>query len=230
MTDFIARMAARAVGEAPVAQPRLPALFEDPGSDSTSALAVAEDEVVAPAPRSAPGESGRPVRMPLFEPTATYGPVVDGSAVAANPVRLPPRRQARSVAQPAPEPRRAAKPQTPVLDASVDVGGEVGEQPQPTVANPVEGLIEVLDPPNPAVAAAAASPAPAAPAILTAAAIRSSRSAPAPDQPTVHIRIGRLEVRANLHDEAPARPQQREPAGEDALSLSDYLRGERGGP
>ncbi|MFL5936730.1 MAG: 2-oxoglutarate dehydrogenase, E2 component, dihydrolipoamide succinyltransferase, partial [Gaiellaceae bacterium] len=56
MSDFVARVAARAVGAAPAAQPRVPAVFEPPAAAST--LDVAEHEIAAAAPRArAPREA-----------------------------------------------------------------------------------------------------------------------------------------------------------------------------
>jgi hypothetical protein len=46
------------------------------------------------------------------------------------------------------------------------------------------------------------------------------------DAAVVRVHIGRLDVRANLHD-APKRPPSREQTRPEGLSLSDYLRGRR---
>ena len=50
MSDFLGRIAARAVGEAPVARPRSHSLFEDDGLAAPGALEVADEEVLAVAP------------------------------------------------------------------------------------------------------------------------------------------------------------------------------------
>jgi hypothetical protein len=63
----------------------------------------------------------------------------------------------------------------------------------------------------------------AMPVPAPAAATASAREEP----PPVRVHIGRLEVRANLH-EPPRREPRPEPREPEGLSLSDYLRGRRG--
>jgi hypothetical protein len=53
-------------------------------------------------------------------------------------------------------------------------------------------------------------------------------TAPAEQPPTVQVRIGRLEVRANLQEaQRPQRAPRERAAAPQNLSLSDYLRGRR---
>ncbi|HEX4385907.1 MAG TPA: hypothetical protein VH083_23280 [Myxococcales bacterium] len=84
----------------------------------------------------------------------------------------------------------------------------------------------------PTILAAAAEASPAAPALHASPAIRVSSpaaqpaTAPAAEEPEIHVHIGRIEVRAS--SPAPAPAPRRPPL---ALSLEQYLeRGKRRGP
>ena len=201
MSNFLGRMAARAVGSTAVAQPRLPALFEPGG------LEVAESTTVARAPR------------PASVPRAT--------ASETERKRAPEIRAEREqVARPevATQTRKAARAATPAAPPAL---ATVTPAPGPAPTEPSEPD----SPPSlaEAIASLTKQPVPATPALHgarrdappTPAATAAVRDQP----PPVRVHIGRLEVRANLESPAPP-PRPAEPAPQ-GLSLSDYLRGKR---
>jgi hypothetical protein len=207
VSDFVSRMAARLVGDAVVAQPRLRGLFE--ADDPAAALEVVDEEVVARSSREAAAAvlpSAVPANAP---PAASPGsempspPSVAASRVEALPAAAPPehvRPPATATAVPQADPRPAPPP---VADSDQEPA-----PPHVTVfAVPASPLLPALVP-----APEAAAPTP-------------ELSEPEELQP-VRVHIGRLEVRASLEEQARPRraPEERPTAG---LSLADYLRGER---
>jgi hypothetical protein len=221
MTDFLARLAARAVGEEDaVARPRLPARFEAAAPPASGAeLPIVEDDVAADPGRATDRQEA--VDRPTSSETPPAGtehagepprPVSPNEEVPSRPdARRPPD---RTRVDPDALVARAAAP--PPARRTPDVTGDP-RAPAVTPATPAA----------PVVPAAAARPAP----FEVAAPPMRSASPPLDDtSPTVRIHIGRLEVRANLVDPAPPRSRARDQddAREPArLSLSDYLRGER---
>jgi hypothetical protein len=211
VSDFLGRIAARAVGEAALAQPRLPALFEQAGSAETFGPGIVDEEVVVPA--SAREVQAGGARHPALETrprearephrTADVTHERENHVLASVPT--------------ASEPQIAESPK-PSDTLSLGVG-EAPPLPPPPVPS--------ASPERPSVAASAAV-VPAAPAIRGVRLPEPSTPAGVPEeQPAVRVHIGRLEVRANLQDAAPRpqpRPAESRPQG---LSLSDYLRGKR---
>ena len=216
MSDFIARIAARAVGEAPAAHPRLPSAFEDAGRHGEAGLEVVEAEVPAerpPSPAHAPRATAAgdaPAPPPAEDPgvaprepgrrepaaPATHEPVTPG-----RPERVP-----AAARRPEPEP-----PPT-------ETAGAVAAAPEPVPATP--------DPAPAAVPAAAA----AVPRIAHATAPARAEATVAPvEPPPVRIHIARLEVRANLQHPPPSKQRTRDDEQPPELSLADYLRGRRVG-
>lgn len=207
MSDFIARVAARAVGERAAVSPRVPAL-----EAAAPGLEVIDEEVVVPAgdrtlagapaplsPAQLPTRFAAP-RPPLPLESATTPHPSDARFDQPSPEPEPPPRPARRVNDPARE--RTTQPAAP-----------------PRTRHERRALAEVALPspmPRPALrmfssAAARAVPAPVA--------------APA-EPPAVRVHIGRLEVRANLHEQ-PQRTERAPAPRPSELSLSDYLRGRR---
>jgi hypothetical protein len=212
MSGFLARVAARAVGLATAAQPRLRARFEE-AVQADLGLEVIEAEVAATpgAPRRTPSEPEPAVARPRRRPAA--GTPAPPPAVA--PVRAEaPTPPLPSVVHPAAELDEPAS--TGPDGASVDESGE-------RVATPAAAVLPVGAPSPQAVTAAPArraapaSPPPVAPALLSAA---------RPEPPAVSVHIGRLEVRANLQQPSPQR-MRRESTPTQELSLADYLGGRR---
>jgi hypothetical protein len=234
VSDFLSRVAARAVGRPPLAAPRLPALFEEPGAaDAGAGLEVVEEEFVASAGTALRGDDAR----------AASG------VAAASPLERDARGRAREVDEPALRPG--------ALPAAAPGSAETGTRPVEPVAVPVTVPAHVTPereprepappasvsrehpeapPPVPATEAALPGRAPAVVAVPSPRAPEPGAAATAPtaaaaraEQPsTVQIRIGRLEVRANLQEaQRPQRSSRERAAAPPSLSLSDYLRGRR---
>jgi len=207
MSDFVSRVAARAVGRAAVARPRLPALFEPGGAGA--GLEVVE-EVVAPRPRTL-------VRPAEFSPQPSASP-------AAGP-KPPVSRRSRAAEAPAP----TAAPERPSpavrRDDNPAATRQRSESRDDTIVEQltaVEDATVLVAAAAPAATVAAGPAAPAKQAVLPEA--QPPRSAAT--SPPVRVHIGRLEVRANLQEPPrPQRPAERPRSQE--LSLGDYLRGRR---
>ena len=212
MSDFVSRVAARAVGRAAVARPRLQALFEPAGP--VAGLELVEETV---APRAHANAQSAP-------------------AVAGKPPPPPRDREAPPpVTPPRPVPGRA--PHEPGVRRDTVV---VGDPANGDAA--AEQVVEIVAAERAPVTAAAASlSAATVPPVVTPAALAAAVARAAPAEPpaaafpapteSAHVRvhIGRLEVRANLSE---PRPPQRPPgrARPEELSLGDYLRGRRSRP
>lgn len=200
MSDFLSRIAARAVGRAAVTQPRLPALFEetDPGDAGLDvsgahgfvtqlvhteaaprATAQARDASAQPSRRAVPSSPLLPVRTP---PSPDFPP--PASEAPENGVRGAPVVPAQEA-----DPAEAEQPAAPTRPAAA-----IGVPPLPM---PIES--------TPATSAAPSAD---------------------DEPPVVRVHIGRLEVRANLQP-APQQPPRRAQPERRELSLGDYLRGAR---
>jgi hypothetical protein len=197
MSDFVGRIAARAVGDAVLAQPRVRGLFEDQSAPGAG-FEVLDEEISAPArPQPAP-------KAPV--------PTAEGSMVPAPPPEAPaPRtRHARTRA-----PEERLTPARPQRSEARAVSPEPPQSTEPARERRSEPAapVTVVESVAPAVRAGVALPPPPAPAVRV-------------EPPVVRVHIGRLEVRANVHE--PAREESR--AGEpqpQGLTLSEYLRGRR---
>ena len=210
MSDFVGRIAARAVGDAVLAQPRVRGLFEDE-SAAGAGLVVIDEEVPAPArPQPAP-------EAPV--------PTAEGSTVPAPPAEAPAPRagdaRSRAPAETRP-PARVQRGETPVAPPRLPHPAEPAHEQRHEPAAPV-AVVESTGPERvtatpavmPAVRARAALPPPVPPA-------PGMRAEP----PVVRVHIGRLEVRANVHEPLREAPRAAEPKPQ-ALTLADYLRGKR---
>ena len=220
MSDFLSRVAARAVGEAPVAQPRLPALFERAGFAAEPGLEVVEEEIVAPAASSA----GRELRT-------GPEPLPSGDRTAAPAAETRSRRSAQSTASPSPtSPRDSGEPSKRNDALSLERSGAAGQSA--AAASPARVPAVSASPgPEPvrttATSVAVAVPARrAAPLAVPAPAVAHAAANVPHDEPPVRVHIGRLEVRANLQ-EAPRTERRREEREPEGLALSDYLRGRK---
>jgi len=213
VSDFVGRMAARAVGISVVAQPRIPGIFEQQAADEPASIAVIDAENVAPRPSQREAAPSTPATPPpdASAREATSEPRDDATA--------PPLERLAS-----PSPAEGLRPSYPVPDH--EGRDEHAALPRPQ-ARPRTQPGERAST-RPAVAARPAPP--AVPALALAAPSASSRPAAAlqAEPPAVRVHIGRLEVRANVQ-EPPREPRRREVANAEGLSLSDYLRGKRGG-
>lgn len=227
MSDFLTRLAQRSIGAAPLIAPRLPSLFapaEEPNGNvaDTAAAAAAGSAALVPATpqsqaagRTAPalGESPADIHSPqrsaAAEAANASAPAArgDGTPHHVESTRVPPVSAAQEnaqVAPPLPAPvvsRLAVPPETPATR---------GERDTPAAAP------EPWAPLLPQYEAKAESTAPFS-AVTVPLADAGARTAP-----TVHITIGRVEVRANIPASPPA-PRPRA-ASQPTLSLGDYLK------
>jgi len=221
MSDFLSRVAARAVGRAPAAQPRLPALFDpSPGAELELVGEGTPERTAVPAP---PTDPRRRSSLAAAGPTDPGSPVERRPAPAAIPA---------AATQDADLPDATAKRPPSAVETRIpdERDRAVGPPPErePAAIVPAPRSAE----PVPAQAAVAAEP--ASPAALEAGshgAVSSPATAVGDPSPSMRVHIGRLEVRANLQPAAPmppAAPQRRRPDQPQGLSLTDYLRGKRG--
>ena len=216
MSAFLTRLAARAVGQAAIAQPRLPSLFEA-ASEPSHSLDVIDDEVavgpeaavtrsVAPAPANSPaGDRTARAVSPVAASRAAAEAIRDVASQRTEPARRqdaignPGRRRARTVVadHAATEEQAIASDTSPVAHRSLIVPAEPLSVARPVASRSADE------------------------------ATRSARPS-GPEPPAVRVHIGRLEIRANLPESAPARRPARQ-VREDSrsISLADYLRGAR---
>lgn len=210
MSDFIGRVAARAVGERAAASPRVPSLFEAAGPGPGAALEVIDEEVVPPAPaRASPGAPAAP-----SQPGASPAPA---AASAPMPSETPAVSGETDVLPPS---KRGA-------EASPRKNGE--RTPEPAATTPASAPRRTQSEERAPAAAAIAAPVltPALPVVARAPAHAVPMpAAAAAEPPAVRVHIGRLEVRAHLQEQ-PRRPERPPVAKPQELSLSDYLRGRR---
>jgi hypothetical protein len=218
MSAFLARLAARAVGQVPVAQPRVPSLFE---AASPHAVEVTDDEV-AVGPQSATARSTAPTSA--VSPTDNAMSTTVASAASSRT----PAQAIRDPAMQGMEPVRSGQRQ--------DAAARPGPRPPRTVVSdqvaPEDGPGAL--PSDPAPVPRTSLFVPAGP-LSTATPVASHsvneviRTSSAPEPPAVRVHIGRLEIRANLPEAAPVRPPARQVREESSsvLSLADYLRGAR---
>ncbi|CAM5610463.1 putative protein OS=Rhodanobacter lindaniclasticus OX=75310 GN=B1991_13775 PE=4 SV=1 [Rhodanobacter lindaniclasticus] len=238
MSDFLDRLAARAIGSETMLAPRLPSLFEPL---QRAPLLSSVDDVAAPSRRAAaPERHTVPVAEPL-RPSQAVTPLPPASPCAAS---LECAAAPMQTVATAPAPPPASLPSPAVAATRVVEWAEVSPSrtSRPTEAAPVTPRQVRVAPehietaPAPARGALVPDPAPvfaasratAAPARYTAAA-RHAQAAQiaqtashhvAASEPIVHVSIGRLEVRA-----APAAvPAPRRRDGPQPSSLDDYLR------
>ena len=204
MSDFLGRIAARAVGQATVAQPRVRALFAElePAS-AESRLEVVKTE--APTAAAVPHGVRETPRTEF--PARTSSPE---SEFAAR-VRSQPRPSIANLAEPVARSdalRRSDDPparfEAEIADAA-PIDADIGRQ---TPAEAVTAALPIL--------AVPASPAPPE-------AVSVAREEP---PPVVRVHIGRLEVRANVQEPRSPAAHRESPRPQE-LSLADYLRGRR---
>jgi hypothetical protein len=201
MSDFLSRLAARAVGEAPRVRPAAaPDVAAPPGD---AAREAASEAPAARATPTAPAVRSEPPEVPA-EPTVPFVP------------------------RPAPDERRHAAAQR--TDPAPETAGRKEAPPlrppaferEPRMRTEAAPAAEAV----PVVPAAPVTPAPAVRRVESRPERVRSASTVAADEPPVRVHIGRLEVRANL-EQPPRQVTTREPARPQELTLSDYLRGRR---
>ena len=217
LTRIIARHHADGAAPFPRLEPRLPARFE-PVGHAMNADGV-ERDVAIEAPRESDAPAPRMLRdapRPFdddSEPIETLAPRVRDLRSALSAARatvevpavatphVPGTAAQRAGATPVPAPARE----------SVNVGASIPAVATPPVRRRGPALEPVPD---------------RRPATPTSPPIRVAHERTAPRlPPTIHVSIGRVDVRAIV---ASAAPSPRQPAASDRLSLEDYLRGGSG--
>jgi hypothetical protein len=211
MSDFLARIAARAVGAPARAQPR-PFERSEHQTRSDLGIEILEERVAAPvpSPAAAPRRSTVAPERELAPPSALGG--LGGANLAQHPGVALPREETGAEAAPLPR----------VMRIGDSTDGGIALPPRLETDAPVLASASVPVAPIAPVLVQAAPLRDGPPPKVSSAAVASERAA----APTVRVHIGRLEVRANLQ-EAPKPPRGREAARAEGLSLSDYLRGKR---
>jgi hypothetical protein len=242
MSDFVNRLLGE--GDAPPIRPIVPSLFERASrAEEPLPMGAVTDlhpqRTIAPEPRQVVVELPAPAAQPMACPAHAEAPVAAPSvAEAAEPVhQVVPAAPAAEKGHPPVSQVRLPEAGTFELhrdrapDAVVE-RGEVTSQRPPAApaAHPVAAL-----PPVAAVPVAAAPPRAHPVGSLTRQTVPEhpvstsipvgARRAPSAE-PTVHISIGRVEVKASAQAAAP-KPAQR--ANQPVLSLDDYLRDRAGG-
>jgi hypothetical protein len=244
MSDFLDRLAARAIGGEAALAPRLPSLFEPlqrapimPPADVDEAPPDRRD--AAPAMRAVPVEaptsatpastSARPAAAPVMpiERVAAAGPASPAASAARHasaPLNVSERATTSAVDRPA-APSVSVRPAMPASPLPVQPRqARVAPDRQETVRTPASNGV-LLPAPAPVFAVSLAAPARSGRTVAArAAAARTEGKADAAGEPVVHVSIGRLEVRAAPAAAAP--PRRRD--GPQPSSLDDYLR-QRGG-
>lgn len=244
MSDFLDRLAARAIGGETTLAPRLPSLFEPlqrapimPLADAREAPPPERCEA-APAMQAVPAEaltSAAPARTSARPAAARVAPIAhvvaatsaSAAASAAQYASAPPivgeRASTPAVDRPA-SPSVLARPATPAPLPVQPRQVRVAPDRQETARTPASNGA-LLPTPASVFAAPRTAPARSERTVATrAAAARTEGKADGAGEPVVHVSIGRLEVRAAPVAAAP--PRRRE--GPQPGSLDDYLR-QRGG-
>ena len=241
MSDFLDRLATRAIGSETALVPRLPSLFEP--LQRTSIMPASDDGEAVPRHRETVSAATvaptiAPTRLPQAPVVAmTDAPHVAPSAV--EPVAAPPHAAAdmpRAAVQPAPIAAAAPTPSPaigrPVASSTllrpVEVSAPLPVRPRQTriAAEPTETVVPsqpsngaLLPAPTP-VFGAAAAPARSGRAAAFRPPAGPAGAGSSSGDPVVHVSIGRLEVRAAPASTTP--PRHRD--GPQPSSLDDYLR------
>lgn len=248
MSDFLDRLAARAIGGEATLAPRLPSLFE-PSAHTPILPTVQEDTTVTTRHASPPANDKLPAVEPLRPPHATSPRPMDAARPASTEpplTRMPAPVDASVPDRAAPATARAA-PLAPSLSAPVATTTRA-PPPEPASTEPATpSLVQprqtrtapprieaapapigsLLSPPAPVFAIPRVAPAREGADHAAAVRLRAASAvnrAVAASEPVVHVSIGRLEVRATPAASTPTRRRD-EPR---PASLDDYLR-QRGG-
>jgi len=240
MSDFLDRLAARAIGSEATLAPRLPSLFEPlqrapimpladageaPPDRREAAPAFHAVPVEAPTSATSASTSARPAAVPVTPiehvVAATSASTAASAAQHASAPsivsgRAPMPAADRTASPPVSARQAAATPPLPVQPRQT----RVAPDHQKTARTPASNGA-LLPAPAPVFAAPRMAPTRSERTVVTrAAAARAEGKAGAASEPIVHVSIGRLEVRAAPVAAAP--PRHRD--GPQPGSLDDYLR------
>jgi hypothetical protein len=241
MSDFLDRLAARAIGSDATLAPRLPSLFEPlpraplmTMADEGEASARVRD--AGPMPPAA-AAAVPPPRPPLpahgsIEPrTARTTPaeqvplrLPERAPTMAPPVPVPPSRAATPARAMIAEPSRATSVPEHAQATPPPVAPRASRPSRHEAAHPPTAVGALLPAPAPVFATTSGPAAPAqhgrAAALRHPRDMQAGRESRTSGEPVVHVSIGRLEVRAAPAAAAP--PRRRD--GPQPSSLDDYLR------
>lgn len=231
MSDYLTRLAERALGLAVSVQPRLPGRYAEPvvPAEAGGFTLVSEPGIVAPSPITSPPRDG------VSEPAPRVGakPVSARSVGAPERARdsLPESGMASPVvrlteAVPA-NPLVSSPASTPISKPAVPPTGLASVAPAALFGAPPEATV-LRTVPVPAAAVQPVAPEYYRPLLpkQTPPPIWAVRPAPAitAQPPTVRIHIGRVEVRASTGAQPEPVPFKSKPEPAPSLSLGDYLR------
>lgn len=175
MTGLLARMAARAAGEAPVAAPRIPTRFEplpeEMGLPEPAMAADGGNHGEAPAPVAPPTAQPMPAPSAPMPPTPHAAPAFPVAPVATAPAAMPPRAPALPAAAPLPAPavqrREMLAPSRAAEGAAATSSAAADAAAHPEVKPPAASLrIEVPGATRTAARSRRAGAAPLAPAAV----------------------------------------------------------------
>lgn len=232
MSDFLTRLAQRSIGAAQLIAPRLPSMFAPAEEPNNNASSMAN---VIAAPRHTPLAS-----LPMQSRTTAHTDSISPDARTAIHSHRSPAPEPTSAPEPATrndasQPRTATK-SIPLVEramqANIQAAPPLASADAPASIAPLEAPATTRKPNAPADApepwqpllpqraAKSATPFSAAPDIHHDASAEANHATP--PAPTVHITIGRVEVKANVAT-PPAAPRPRVES-KPALSLNDYLK------
>ena len=234
MSDFLSNLAVRSLGPAPardVLQPRLPSLFEAPAGTEPVAAPAAGGPAQDRAGNAMPGSPAQRGSLPAAEEPERLLPPVQPERTILERFE----REASLSTQPAMEQLQPA-PQAPDRPVSQPLLPTPGPGLQASASLPPEHASRSLPedrarPVLPALLELRGKPeaAPVLAPLPVPVALRAPGSLPEPPaqgQPSVHIHIGRIEVRAVTPPPAATpRPASKPPR----LTLDDYLHQRNGG-
>lgn len=208
MTDVFTRLARRALGEAEVLSPQLPARFETAAPVKDTAQSIVDP------PRSTPSPSREAPASPPCPAEAPQPSYPDPTSARPTGAEVVPPRHETHLAKPHRDTDERLRPSTPLDTVREMRPATESESRRGRSEADAPHRIRPLPPPPVAALPPRRAQAPTAPA--------------AQSKPAVHISIGRIEVRAVPPPPAPAAPAAAPPAT--GLSLADYLRGDDGRP
>jgi hypothetical protein len=215
MSGYLANLAARALGVSDVARPR-PSLFEprrggvEPLPAEPEALEARAEEEAAPPEKSPPELPLRREQADAPPPREREGPPApewERGPPPMSPPRPAPRRARRA------RERLHSEPEEPVASPAIVPGETATSVPAPEPPLSKDGGEGATEP---------SRPAPPATALLEPGRLPQRVLPPkqAPE-PTVHVTIGRVDVRAVKADEPTERAKRPRPGPR--MSLDDYL-------
>jgi len=223
MSDFLTRMAQRSIGAAPLIAPHLPSLF---APVEESPIGNVSDTTVVTNTQS--GTQADPALQ--SRATGRIDSVTDVMRASVSPTKYSTTTEAMPETRIAPDPAQVESTLIPLVKAAPANFQTIAPLLAPDSPQAAALLVSPTAVHKQRKAAAATQPLLPQRRIESAAHFAVSADTPAaadtttPAPPTVHITIGRVEVRANIAAAAPPAAPRPRPTSQPALSLSDYLK------